>query len=187
MRVAVGTVRRAKVEAVRLACERLAGIGVFAKDGADVIPVDVPSGVAAMPMSEEEGIAGARNRARRCWEALDVDVALGLEGGVVVIQHDPAIVILRNWAVAWNGRTEWIGSGPGIQLPARLANAVLDGIELGDAIDVFAGERDIRSGRGTFGVLTVDVLDRSSAFADAVVAALAPWYNPLVLDEEARR
>ncbi len=184
MRVAVGTLRRAKLEAVHRAFERLADVGVWMTDGIELIPTDVPSGVAAMPMSEEEGIAGARNRARRSGELVDADLALGLEGGVIVVPGAPPILILRNWAVAWDGRTEWIGSGPGVQLPARLARAVLGGVELGEAIDVFAGAHDIRSGRGTFGVLTRDVMDRSEAFAEAVVAALVPWYNSLVAEGE---
>ncbi len=184
MRVAVGTLRRAKLEAVRLAFQRVAEAGLWMPDGIELVPADVPSGVSAMPMNEPEGITGARNRAHICWERLDVDLALGLEGGVVVLPGPEPTLILRNWAVAWDGRIEWIGSGPGVQLPSSLARSVLSGVELGDAIDVFAGAHDIRSGKGTFGVLTRDLMDRPYAFAEAVVAALVPWYNSAMIEGE---
>ena len=141
-----------------------------------MVPVAVASGVPEMPMSESEGVAGARNRAMAALAATGADLALGLEGGVAVLDRSAPVVVLRNWAAAWDGHRMWIGSGPGLQLPSVLAGAVLAGEELGDAIDRYSGERDVRSGRGTFGVVTRDVIDRAHAFEDAVLGALAPWY-----------
>jgi|AMFO01.1.fsa_nt_gi Uncharacterized conserved protein len=178
MRLAVGTLRRAKLDGVRDALERLAALPWPGDGAVEVVPLRAPSGVAAMPMSEEEGIRGAWNRARFAAEATGADLALGLEGGVRVLGGRPPLVVLCNWAVAWDGRRRWLGAGPGVQLPTALAEAVLAGEELGDAIDRFSGERDVRSGRGTFGVLTRDVIGRAHAFELAVLGALAPWYNP---------
>jgi inosine/xanthosine triphosphatase len=177
-RLAVGTLRRAKLEAVRLALDRLVAAGWTDAAGYEIVPVDVPSGVSAMPMSETEGVRGARLRAQAALAATGADVALGLEGGAVVVDCDPPLVLLRNWAAASDGHRTWVGSGPGIMLPEALARSLLDGAELGVVIDRFAGGRDIRSGRGAFGVLTADHIDRAAAFADAVITALAPWYNP---------
>ncbi|HHQ48077.1 MAG TPA: DUF84 family protein [Acidobacteria bacterium] len=176
MRLAVGTLRRAKLDAVRGAVEHLRALPWPTGEPLEIVPIAVPSGVSDMPMSEEEGLAGAANRARAALSATGAELALGLEGGVVVVDREQPLLILRNWAAAWDGRRLWYGSGPGIQLPAELAETVLGGEELGVAIDRYAGEHDIRSGRGTFGVLTADLLDRAHAFEDAVVAALAPWY-----------
>jgi len=176
MRIAVGTLRRAKLEAVRRALETLEDRG-WPGEAVEVVPVAVPSGVSDMPLDEAEGVAGARNRARAAREAAGADLALGLEGGVVRVNGDPPVVLLRNWAAAWDGERLAVGSGPGIELPRELAEAVLGGEELGDAIDRWAGGRDIRSGRGTFGVLTDDLVDRADAFAAAILAALAPWYR----------
>ncbi len=177
-RLAVGTLRQAKLDAVRLALDRLAAAGWADAVGCEVLPVDVPSGVSAMPMSEPEGVLGARQRAQSALAATGADLALGLEGGAVVVDPDVPLVLLRNWAAACDGQRTWVGSGPGIMLPAALARALLDGAELGVVIDRFADGRDIRSGRGAFGVLTADHIDRAAAFADAVITALAPWYNP---------
>lgn len=177
MRMAVGTLRRAKLEAVHLALERLRGLGWPDGGRIEMVPVRVSSGVSEMPMSEEEGVRGAFNRARSALEAAGADLGLGLEGGVAVVSANPTVMMLRNWAVAWDGRLRWVGTGPGFELPKELAAAVLAGEELGEAIDRFAGEHDVRSGRGTFGVVTRDLIDRAHAFEDAVVGALAPWYN----------
>ncbi len=237
MRLAVGTLREAKLEAVRRALRRLEGVWPPGGEAVELVPVGVPSGVPEMPRSEAEGLAGARNRARAALEATGADLALGLEGGVVPVslariahqlptageavpasvasspatppatclEHAPAVsrskthtdrhlhalatevgeraglerpvVLLRNWAAAWDGRRMAAGCGPGIELPRELARAVMGGEELGDAIDRYAGGHDIRSGRGTFGVLTGDVIDRADAFASAILAALAPWYR----------
>ncbi len=178
MRLAVGTLRRAKLQAVRGAVERLRALGWPRGDEVEILPVAVSSGVDEMPMSEAEGVAGARNRARAALVTAGADLALGLEGGVSVLERRVPVVVLRNWAAATDGTREWIASGPGLQLPLELATWVLDGLELGDAIDRFAGGHDIRSGRGTFGVLTLGLIDRPHAFEDAVLGALAPWYNP---------
>ncbi|MCG6964164.1 MAG: DUF84 family protein [Acidobacteria bacterium] len=173
----MGTLRAAKLEAVRHALTRLAALGWPADGQVETVPVRVPSGVSEMPMTEAEGVRGAQQRARAAFEATAADLALGLEGGVVVLDAAAPVVVLRNWAAAWDGDCTWIGSGPGLQLPAELARAVLGGIELGDAIDDFADEHDVRSGRGTFGVLTLDLIDRAHAFEDAVLGALTPWYS----------
>ncbi len=133
-------------------------------------------------MSGAGGGAGSRNRPRAALVSTGADLALGLEGGVAVLDARQRIVVLRNWAAATDGGNEWVASGPGLQLPLELAGWVLDGVELGDAIDRWSRGHDIRSGRGTFGVLTADLIDRPHAFEDAVLGALAPWYNPRAFD-----
>jgi len=175
IRIAVGTLRAAKVEAARRALERLRP---WPGEPVELFPVEVPSGVTAMPLDEVEGIRGAVHRARAALAATGARLALGLEGGCVVLRRDPALLVLRNWAAAWDGERLGLGCGPGIALPPPLARAVLEGEELGEAIERYAAERDVRSGRGTFGVLTGDRIDRAAAFTTAVVAALAPWYAP---------
>lgn len=177
MKLAVGTLRAPKLAAVERVLEELRERGwPPSGETVDVIPTKVASGVSDMPLSEEEGVTGARNRARAALRTAGADIGLGLEGGVIVLTAQPPVVLLRNWAAAWDGRRFGLGCGPGIQLPLALAEEILDGEELGPAIDRYARGRDIRSGRGTFGVLTGDVIDRTDAFATAVAAALAPWY-----------
>jgi non-canonical (house-cleaning) NTP pyrophosphatase len=63
-------------------------------------------------------------------------------------------------------------------LPEALVTQVVDrGVELGEAIDVFAGERGIRDAQGAWGVFSANRITRQEAFRVAVVGAFAPFYN----------
>ena len=57
---------------------------------------------------------------------------------------------------------------------------VLRGVELGVAIDRFAGAVGIRDAQGAWGVLSGGLINRTEAFRLAVVAAFAPFYNAKV-------
>jgi inosine/xanthosine triphosphatase len=175
--LALGTLRAPKIAGVRAALAQLARTGWPAGE-ATLAPVDVPSGQADTPVGDAAIIAGARSRARSTLAATPAaTLALGLEGGVVVIGDRPLQAVLRNWVVAWDGEREGIGSSPSLLLPPELAEPVFAGEDLAAAIDRYAQEHDVRSRQGAFGVLTCDLITRADAYAQAVVAALAPWYN----------
>jgi inosine/xanthosine triphosphatase len=177
MRIAVGTLRGPKIDGVRSALERLAALP-WPGEKVELLPLAAASGQADTPLSAEATLAGARTRSRAALAAAPGAVlALGLEGGVEVVGREPLRVVLRNWAVAWDGTREGIGSSAGVLLPDDVAAAVLAGEDLAAVIDRHAGQRDVRSRQGAFGVLTGGVLTRADAYAQAVVAALAPWYN----------
>jgi non-canonical (house-cleaning) NTP pyrophosphatase len=63
-------------------------------------------------------------------------------------------------------------------VPEKLSRAVVDGgRELAEVIDEVAGERDVRSRQGAWGVLSRDLFTRSMSFEVALLAAFAPFYN----------
>ena len=172
MIVRVASTTAAKVEAVSRALGAIAAVDERFR-GATVQPVDVGPIGPAMPMTSGATFAGARARA----EAAKAGVALsiGLEGGVEPVAAGGLAVVV--WAAATDGARWGFGSGAGIVLPDAIADQVTIGRELGDVVDAIAGER-IRGTRGAFGLLTRDLIDRADAFRIAVVAALAPFYNP---------
>ena len=180
LHVAVASTRPAKIEGAREAIAAIASVAP-AFGGARLSTHDVGDVAPAMPMSEAETIAGARLRARTLHGRIADGarlIALGLEGGLDCIEHDGGRVwVLRSWACAFDGRDEALGAGPTILVPAGVIDDVLAGRELGDVIDARAGA-GTRSHRGAWGVLTADVIGRRDAFRLAVVAALAPFYNP---------
>ncbi len=176
MKVAIGSLREPKLAGVRAAFARLAA-RPWPANAVELVPVDAASGVADTPLSVEATIAGASRRALSALAAVPgAALALGLEGGVEVVSRAPLRVVLRNWAVAWDGAREGVGSSAGVLLPGAVAVAVLAGEDLAAVIDRWASERDVRSRQGAFGVITGGVLDRSEAFEQAVLTALAPWY-----------
>jgi inosine/xanthosine triphosphatase len=191
--IAVGSQRGPKLNAVR---EALKSFSPFLAPGADfhVEGVEVPSGVSHTPLSREELMAGARQRAEALQQiARERDAHwkyfLGLEGGLDVVQSDSARwVFLESWAYVTDGASHgYFGQSGGILIPEPLAKRVVDeGVELSEAIDSFAGGIGIRDGQGAWGVLTRDIITRQEAFRIAVIHAFAPFFNREVYSAQAK-
>ncbi len=173
MRIAAGTLRIPKLEALRLTLSEIDPqrdwqIEAFAVD----------SGVRETPLSREETRLGARRRVENLIEQLRgreerPDLYIGMEGG---LESSGANVWLENWAYASDGVRGYFGSGGAVPLPSRLAGEVLDkGRSLAEVIDELAGRADIRSQEGTWGILTRNLTTRQHTFRDALVNALAPF------------
>jgi inosine/xanthosine triphosphatase len=186
LKIAVGSTRKPKIEAVIATAEAICRLGVPGWASFDVIARDVDSGVALTPTSDDELMTGARNRAERLAITLDQEgvragLYIGLEGGLHVQKLcSGPVVLLRGWAYATDGADKKgaFGSSPSIQVPAEIAAPVLDhGLDLSDVIDEFSGRCDVRSNEGTWGILTGDLISRRRSFEMALVAALAPFYN----------
>lgn len=185
--VAVGSTRRPKLNAV---WEALSVFGPSLDENAqfDIAAVEVPSGVRHTPLSREDIMTGARQRAEalariareksEAWEYF-----VGLEGGFDVVREGEARwVFLENWAYVADasGRSAFGQSGA-VPVPERLAKRVVDnGVELAEAVDAFAGGRGIRDAQGAWGVLTRNMITRQDAFRVAVINAFAPFFNRAV-------
>ncbi|HVM75385.1 MAG TPA: inosine/xanthosine triphosphatase [Candidatus Saccharimonadales bacterium] len=183
IRIAVGSARRPKVNAVQLAAASFAAH--FAPDtNFEVNGYEVQSGVSPTPTSREELMQGARHRAEALHETLRqqniaVDFFVGVEGGLdVVVENAVRRVFLESWAYVCDGERGHFGCGGSIELPEALAEKVLSqGVELARAIDVFAGAVGIRDGQGAWGVLSNSLISRQDSFRLATIAAFAPFYN----------
>jgi inosine/xanthosine triphosphatase len=138
--------------------------------------VSVASGVSEQPMSDEETLAGAINRARAVREQMpDADFWAGIEGGCEE-KHGEL------WAFAWvavlSGDITGKGRTAAFTLPREIADLVRQGVELGVADDRVFGRSNSKQGNGAVGILTDDVIDRTSYYVHAVVLALVPFKNP---------
>lgn len=167
--VAVGSTNPVKVAAVQAVLTQ-------AYPAAAVVSVEVHSGVGAQPLSDDEMVAGATNRALLAQAALDADLGVGLEGGV---HHSPWGWLLSGWVaiVDRKGRLG-LGSAGRIQLPPVLAEAILRGQELGPAMDQLSGLIDTRRGPGAVGILTNALVKREEAFSVGTAYALARFLHP---------
>lgn len=166
-RVTVGSSNPVKVAAVRAVAGRI--WSEIAVQG-----VAVPSDVPDQPWGDEQTIAGARTRAERALAAGGSDLAIGIEGGVV-LEADGSMRTCA-WAVAIS-RDGRVGTGGSLAmpLPPRVAAAVRGGLELGRAMDDATGGRDTKRGPGAVGILTAGLIDRQRAYEVLVSYALAPW------------
>lgn len=181
--IALGSDRAAKIMALRAAVARVAEIEPNWADLA-VVARPVETNVPAMPLNDWQLMEGARERALAVRDLLEkqrlpADLYVGLEGGFHSISIEGEWhTFLRGWAYAFDGKQGHFGSAPAISVPASIVKKVIEGRrELGLVIDEVAGARDVRSRQGAWGVLSRDLVTRSSSFELALIAAFAPFYN----------
>lgn len=173
MKVAVGSTNPVKVTAVATMFNRI-------WPQAEITPVAVASGVSAMPLSDDETIDGAQNRATSARAKVDADFGVGLEGGV---HAEPFGLVLQGWVVVVDrhGR-RGIGGCSRLQLPSDIARRVLAGEELGLVMDDILNDHNTKQKGGAVGALTNNLVVRGEAFATAVAYALAPFVSPDLYD-----
>jgi len=120
-KVGIGSTNPVKVEAVK---------NFFAWLGKDDVVFEsfkAPSGVSDQPMSREETIQGAYNRAKWILDNHpDVDLAFGLEGGVEDVDTPVGKrMFLQGWTVAMDrDGVVGIGSGNYVELPEVVAEGL---------------------------------------------------------------
>ncbi len=170
--------------AVRASVARIAAIQPSWAE-ANVVARRVETNVPAMPLNDWQLMQGARERALSVRDVLrkqrlEADLYVGLEGGFHSISIEGQWhTFLRGWAYATDGRNGNFGAAPSIAVPDSIVKKVIEGRrELGLVIDEVSGTRDVRSRQGAWGVLSRDLVTRSMSFELALVAALAPFYNP---------
>jgi len=183
MIIALGSSNAAKISAARAATARIASIDANWNE-ASIVSRDVVTDAPLMPLSDEEMMRGAMARAeairlRLSEEKTAADLYIGLEGGFH--SHDlngTKATFLRGWAYVTDGVRGSFGAGPSIQVPESIVKSVVDGArELAEVIDETAGEVDVRSRQGAWGVLSRDLFTRSMSFEVALIAAFARFYN----------
>jgi inosine/xanthosine triphosphatase len=181
--IALGSDRAAKIMAVRASIARVAKVDHSWAD-ASVVARAVTINAPPMPLTDWQLMQGARERALAVRDLLEkrrleADLYVGLEGGFHSISIEGEWhTFLRGWAYAFDGKNGYFGSGPAISVPEAIVKKVIEGRrELGLVIDEVAGERDIRSRQGAWGILSRDLVSRSESFEIAMLAAFAPFYN----------
>ncbi len=151
--IAIGTKNPTKVDAVKMA---------FEGSVASFIPTSVDSGVANQPFSDEETIQGAINRAKAARMKTESSVGVGLEGGVFETSYG---LFLCNWGALYDGVNDpFIAGGARILLPESVAKEVREGLELGEVMDLYTKENNVRHKEGAVGVFTNGLINRTEMF-----------------------
>jgi len=156
MIISVGSKNPAKIAAVE---------AVFKDYTNEIVSVDTDSGVRAQPLSDDETIKGAVNRAKAAVKEFNADIGIGLEGGVHKTETEGGL-FLCNWgALKANGMEPIIAGGARVPLPTEIAERLLEGEELGPVMDEYAKKQNIRKKEGAVGVFTNGRVDRAEMFA----------------------
>ncbi|UFJ41605.1 DUF84 family protein [Brevibacillus humidisoli] len=164
MKIALGTTNQAKRKAVVLATDT------------EPVCLSVPSGVADQPLSEEETIQGAINRAKHALDRMpDADVGLGLEGGLTFDARFTQQWYLFSVCAAWDGERLCLGKGLYFPIPNWVGERVSrENIELGTIIDELGETEGSNQKEGAYGMFTGGRITRAEVFCQAVIAALTP-------------
>lgn len=170
-KIAIGSKNPAKIEAVRLAFEK-----VWPEKKFEFIGVEVSSGVTNQPMSDTESLKGATTRAKKALKTLRADYGVGLEGG---LQKVSGIWLEYGMAVVINKKGEiGVGSSPRIEVPKKVIKLVKEGRELGDVGDILFGIPNLKQKQGYFGEMTKGHITRSFGYSQGVIMALVRFLNP---------
>ncbi len=171
MKVAVGSKNPVKIKAAEMAFQK-----VWPDDNWKVVGVDVSSDVSDQPMSDEESIKGATNRAKRALEADNVDFGVGMEGGLQKIGYK---WFDKGWMVVINTKGEiGVGSTANIETPQKLMELIKQGIELGEANDLYFKKENSKQAGGHFGLMTNGLITRAQGYTDGLIMALSRFLHP---------
>lgn len=169
--IVVASTNPVKVQAALDGFRRL-----FPQEEIQAHAVSVYSGIRAQPLSDEETLQGALNRALGAQRSNpQADFWLGMEGGVADVAGD---LVAFAWVVITDGVRFGKSRTGTFSLPAPLIELIRQGIELGEADDIFFQRSNSKQTNGAIGLLTGDVIDRAELYHQSVVLALVPFLNP---------
>ncbi|PKR84340.1 DUF84 family protein [Heyndrickxia camelliae] len=155
MLVAIGSKNPAKINAVKQAFKEM-------HMEVEIQPMDVASGVRAQPFSDEETIKGAVQRAKNCLNNQEVEIAVGLEGGVTESEFGLQVC---NWgALVERTAAPIIAGGARIILPEEISSRLRTGEELGPVMDNYANKKSVGKKEGAIGIFTNGLVTREEMF-----------------------
>ena len=170
-KVVIGSKNPVKIECVKRAFQ-----SCFSNSEFEFIGVNVASSVSDQPMTDEETRAGAHNRAKNSMAELpEARYFVGVEGGLDQLDDQlyafAWIVILRKDGKIGESRTSTF------TLPEAVTKLIHQGVELGHADDQVFGRVNSKQSNGAVGLLTKDIVDRTTYYEQAVTLALIPFMN----------
>lgn len=171
-KIVIGSINPVKINAVKKGFAKTFNIKNF-----DIVSLNVPSNVSNQPMTNEETLQGAINRAVNCKKEIpNADYYFGIEGGVNIFNNQMEVFA---WIYVLNNSSKiGLSRTASFFLPDSIKNLILKGIELGEADDIIFNRKNSKQQNGAVGMLTNNLIDRTKYYEEAVVLALIPFLNP---------
>ena len=170
-KIIVGSKNPVKVSGTLNAFEQ-----AFPAKSFEVVGARAPSGVPDQPMSDEETLQGALNRAHYVKDIhKEAEFWVGIEGGIC--QQGEMLEVFA-WIVVLSDNRMGRARTATFQLPPGMAAMIKSGMELGTADDMTFRRMNSKHGNGTVGMLTNDLIDREAYYAHAILLALVPFMKP---------
>ena len=160
---------------VKINCAEIGFSQMFPGETIELVGVATSSRVADQPMTNEETLTGAKNRASNIKEKIkDADFWVGVEGG---IEETADGMEAFAWVVILSKEGKGQSRTSTFYLPPKVCDLVLDGVELGHANDRVFAEHNSKQKGGAVGSLTNGLLPRTEYYVQAVILALIPFVN----------
>ena len=148
---------------------------MFPGETFEAISIYTSVSVSVQPMSDEETLRGAEERASHAKLLRpDLEYWVGIEGGCA---DWPIGMGAFAWVVILDERQCGRGRSGEFFLPEKVAELVRGGVELGEADDRVFSRNNSKQGNGAIGLLTNNAIDRKSLYIPAVIFALIPFTN----------
>lgn len=132
MKIALGTTSKMKLVFLESVLSDLL-------DDFEVVTVNVESGVSDQPLSYDETVKGATNRAVRSFNEENVDIAIGMEGGSHKIGDK---YYYFGSVVIHDGENQYHGLSDSLPLPQVVSDGVDEGGYIGNMIRDYLEEND---------------------------------------------
>ncbi len=162
--IAIGSNNPVKIQAVKNALDN---------DSIQLIPCSALSKVRPQPLSDEETLQGAINRAKDCLEKTKTSVAIGLEAGVIFLQDQ---VYLCHWgAIVDQNQNTYFTNGPLILLLSEYRKALEEGKNLEDIMHHSTGIESLGTKEGAIGVFTQNCLNREQMLTQIVKVLIGQY------------
>ncbi|MGM8365872.1 DUF84 family protein [Virgibacillus sp. W0181] len=162
MRITIGSKNKAKIQAVQ---------STF--PSANLRSLNVSSHVSPQPFSDAETRLGAINRGMECIKDWPGTVGIGLEGGVMYVENE---LFLCNWgALVTSDEKVFTASGARIVLPVEIKHQLQAGFELGEVMDMYAKQKEVRQKEGAIGIFTNNEISRQEMFSHVVRLLKGQW------------
>jgi len=169
-KVVIASKNPVKIQAVRKGFQQM-----FPDQEFEFTGLSVDSGVSDQPMSDEETLEGAKNRADNASQQVTyAEFYVGIEGGIDVSGEEMTAFA---WiAIKSNGQYGKSRTGT-FTLPKPVVKLIHEGKELGEADDIVFDRTNSKQKSGAVGILTGNVIDRTSYYTEAVILAAIPFKN----------
>lgn len=129
MKIALGTTSKYKIAFIKKACQEL-------DFKCEIVPTEVPSGIADQPLTSDETRLGSINRARAALERINrADAGLGIEVGYEKIDNSYNILC---WATIFHNNNLVSCCSKPFPLPKFHDDIIKKGLYLGDHVRSFA-------------------------------------------------
>lgn len=175
MIIAIGSTNPIKVNAVK---EVLLDYTLF--EGVEILSIEADSNVSDQPLSLEEIIQGAKNRAKQAFHQSTASYSFGIESGLMEAKGTQSGFLETCICCIYDGNAYSIGMSCGYEIPPEILSIVIDQKKnLGQACfeSGVTTNKKLGASEGLVGILTKGRINRKQYTKQCVITALAQIEN----------